>query len=161
MFFVGVAVDLLSPYRSEGAEMKLVVTRTLASAIPVAMAITAVAAGLASPALADPPLLNGTYSGGDVLNLWTIATTCGTAGCAGSVSSNQGWTVPATLVNGMWAFKITKPDGAICDDGSYAPAYISLTLDPATLAGTITTDSNYDCPGGTITQAPFQLRQVS
>ncbi|KQY08321.1 hypothetical protein ASD37_10450 [Mycobacterium sp. Root135] len=141
--------------------MKLVVTRTLASAIPVAMAITAVAAGLAAPALADPPLLNGTYSGGDVLNLWTIATTCGATGCAGSVSSNQGWTVPATLLDGKWNFKITKPDGAICADGSYAPAYISLTLDPATLAGTITTDSNYDCPGGTITQAPFQLHQVS
>ena len=66
-----------------------------------------------------------------------------------------------TLVDGKWNFKITKPDGAICTDGSYAPAYISLALDPATLAGTITTDSNYDCPGGTITQAPFQLHQVS
>ena len=133
--------------------MKLVVTRTLASAA----AIMAVAVGVASPVLADPPLLNGTYSGGDVLNLWTIATTCDPTGCTGSVSSNQGWTVPATFVNGMWNFKITKPDGAICSDGSYAPAYISLTLDPATLAGTITTDSNYDCPGGTITQAPFQF----
>ena len=157
MICAGVAVNLLSPYRSKGAEMKLVVTRTLAAA----SAIVAVAAGLAAPALADPPLLNGTYSGGDVLNLWTIATTCGAAGCAGSVSSNQGWTVPATLVDGKWIFKITKPDGAICADGSYAPAYISLNLDPATLAGTITTDSNYDCPGGTITQAPFQLHQVS
>ncbi|MEU0496860.1 hypothetical protein [Mycobacterium sp. NPDC006124] len=136
--------------------MKFVVTRTLASAA----AIIAAAVGTASPAHADPPALNGTYSGGDVLNLWTFATTCDPTGCTGSVSSNQGWTVPATFADGMWNFKITKPDGAICSDGSYAPAFISLALDPTTLAGTITTDSNYDCPGGTLTQAPFQLHRV-
>ena len=136
--------------------MKLVATHVLATAA----AVMAVAVGVASPAFADPPTINGTYSGGDVLNLWTIATTCDPMGCTGTVSSNQGWTVPATLVDGMWNFKITKPDGAICSDGSYAPAFISLALDPVTLAGTITTDSNYDCPGGTLSQAPFQLHRV-
>src|SRR5690242_3043106 len=137
--------------------MKLVTSGIVAAVATM----TAVAVGVAPPASADPPLINGTYSGGDVLNLWTIATACAPAGCTGTVSSNQGWSVPATLGNGLWNFRITKPDGAICDDGSYAPAFISLALDPTTLAGTITTDSNYDCPGGTVTTAPFQLHQVS
>ncbi|GLP77903.1 hypothetical protein TUM20983_50130 [Mycobacterium antarcticum] len=136
--------------------MKLVVTRTLT----MAAAMTALAVGLASPSVADPPLLNGTFSGGDSENMWTIATTCTATACTGSVASNQGWTVPAVFANGVWNFKVTKPDGVICDDGSYAPAYISMTLDPVTLAGTITTDSNYGCPGGNVNQEPFQLRQV-
>ena len=70
------------------------------------------------------------------------------------------WTSVAKLNNGRWDFTITKPDGVICTDGHYEPAYISLSIDPVTLGGTITTDSNYGCPGGDITQAPFQLRKL-
>ena len=66
------------------------ILRTLAIAIAVP-AIAGVA--LAGTATADPPLLNGTYSeiDGDPMNVWTIATSCGTAGCTGTVASNEGW----------------------------------------------------------------------
>ena len=127
-----------------------------------AFALSAVALGSAGAAQADPPLLNGTYAGtdGDPYNVWTINSSCeGT--CTAQIASNQGWRSTAQLVNGHWDFTVTKPDGVICPDGSYAPAYIQLALDPATLAGVVTTDSNYSCPGGTISQAPFQLHQVS
>ncbi len=40
-----------------------------------------------------------------------------------------------TLTDGRWNFSVTKPDGFICDDGSYQPAVISISVDPATLAG--------------------------
>ena len=111
--------------------MNQTITRTLATAF----AMTAVAVGLPGLAQADPPLLNGTYtSDGDADQfLWTIATNCGGNGCTGSVASNQGWTVPAILTGGRWEFTVTKPDGVICDDGRYAPAYISLSVDPVTL----------------------------
>lgn len=139
--------------------MKLTTTRRLAAAL----ATTAVAAaGLAAPAFADPPLLNGTFTGDGGADefVWTIATACADGGCTGTVSSNQGWTSPTTFTDGRWAFMVTKPDGAICDDGSYAPAYISLSVDPVTLDGTISADSNYGCPGGQVSETPFQLKQV-
>lgn len=118
--------------------------------------------GLAGIAQADPPLLNGTYAGaaGDPDNVWTIATSCGATGCNGTVSSNQGWSVPTTLTNGTWNFTVTKPDGVICDDGHFEPAFISLSVNPVTLAGVISADSNYGCPGGIISQTPIQLRKI-
>ncbi|WP_197382831.1 hypothetical protein [Mycolicibacterium mengxianglii] len=130
-----------------------------------AVAMAAFAAGSAAPASAEPAPasvpFNGTYTGGDAENVWTVATQCQTEGCTGTVSSNQGWAVPAKLVQGMWQFIITKPDGVICDDGDYAPAYIELEVSPVTLNGTITTDDNYSCPGGNVTTAPFTLTKIS
>jgi hypothetical protein len=126
-----------------------------------ACGITAAAAlGFAASAQADPPLLNGTYAGGDAENVWTIASTCGLTGCTGTVSSNQGWTSPMAFTDGRWNFSVTKPDGYVCQDGSYADAVIYLTVDPVTLAGVISADSNGSCPGGSLSQTPFQLRQV-
>ncbi len=136
--------------------MKHAVTRSMISAA----AVTAAAVCLAATAHADPALLNGTYTGGDDENTWTISTNCGANGCTGTVASNQGWSVPTTFSGGRWNFQVTKPDGVICDDGSYAPAYISLSVDPATLGGIISSDSNYGCPGGDISQTPFQLRKI-
>jgi hypothetical protein len=136
--------------------MKLNIRR----AVGTTFAMTVAAVTFAGPAHADPALLNGTYGGGDAENLWTIATTCAGGPCTGTVSSNQGWSVPTTFSGSTWNFVVTKPDGVICQDGSYAPAYISLAVDPVTLGGVITLDSNYDCPGGTITRTPFQLRKI-
>lgn len=136
--------------------MKLTAGIMLATAVATAAA----AVGLAGPALAEPPSFNGTYAGGDSENVWTVSTACPTEGCTGTVASNQGWQVPAKMVHGLWQFIITKPDGAICSDGSYAPAYIELEVDPATLNGLITLDDNYSCPGGTVTQTPFTLTKV-
>ena len=135
------------------------ISRTLFTA---AAASAVAALGFAAVAQADPPLLNGTYTGadGDPANVWTIASNCGITGCTANIASNQGWTSVAKLVNGRWDFTVTKPDGVICPDGRYEPAYISLSVDPVTLGGFITTDSNYGCPGGNLSQAPFQLRKV-
>lgn len=132
------------------------ITRTLVAAAVAATAATS----LAGPAAADPPLLNGVYAGGDSENLWTVTSSCGAAGCTATVSSNQGWAVPATYTNGRWNFQVTKPDGVICADGRYEPAVISMSVDPVTLAGVISADSNYGCPGGILSQTPFQLRKV-
>ena len=37
---------------------------------------------------------------------------------------------------------------------------IAYSVDAATLAGTITANSNGDCPGGQVTQAAFQLQRI-
>jgi hypothetical protein len=136
--------------------MKLRVTRALLTTV----ALTAVAAGFAAPVHAEPPPFNGSYAGGDVDNVWTVSTACPTEGCTGTVASNQGWQVPAKMVNGLWHFIITKPDGAICADGSYAPAYIEIEVDPNSLNGTVSLDDNYSCPGGQVTTSPFTLTKV-
>ncbi|MCI4673759.1 hypothetical protein [Candidatus Mycolicibacterium alkanivorans] len=87
---------------------------------------------------------------------------CATAtdGCTANLASNRGWTSVATLTNGRWNFTVTKPDGVVCDDGSYAPVSIAYSVDAATLAGTVTADSNGDCPGGQVTRAPFRLQKI-
>jgi hypothetical protein len=137
--------------------MKLTNTCTVATTF----AMTAIAAAVfAASAQADPAPFNGTYSGGDDQNIWTVSTNCPTEGCTGTVASNQGWSVPATMANGLWNFVVTKPDGFVCNDGSYAPAYISMTVDPNTLNGALATDSNGDCPGGQITRTPFKLTKI-
>jgi hypothetical protein len=128
-----------------------------------AMAAPAIAAmALAGGAAADPPLLNGTYSStdGDPYNVWTIATSCDPTGCTGTVASNKGWSTPTTLTDGRWVFTVTKPGGLTCDDGHYEPAVVSMSLDPVTLSGVVSSDSNFGCAGGIVTQSPFQLQKV-
>lgn len=97
---------------------------------------------------------------GDPGITWTITSQCRPAGCTADIASIKGWRSVAKLVDGRWDFAITKPDGAICADGRYEPAYILMSIDPVTLDGVITNDSNYGCPGGTVTQEPFRLVQV-
>ena len=135
------------------------IVRILATAIAVpAMAGIAVA----GTAHADPPLLNGAFieTNGDPQIVWTIQTSCGPAGCTGTVSSNQGWITPAVLTGGRWVFTVSKPGGLICDDGSYEPAVTSMSVDPVSLGGVLSSDSNFGCEGGTITTAAFQLQRV-
>ena len=139
--------------------MKLRFTRRRAAAA----AITAVALpGFAAAAHADPSPPNGTYAvqGGSDQFFVTVSSTCATEGCTANINSNRGWTSVATLTGGRWNFTVTKPDGVVCDDGSYAPVRIAYSVDAATLAGSITADSNGDCPGGQVTQAPFQLQKI-
>jgi len=125
------------------------------------MAVAAL--GFAAPANADPTTLNGTYAmvGGDDDLYANFSSNCATEGCTARISSNVGWTTTATLTNGRWNFKVTKPDGIVCSDGNYAPVSILYSVDAVTLAGYLTTDSNGECPGGQITQAPFQLRKIN
>jgi hypothetical protein len=142
--------------------MKVKITRTLTSAAAAA-AVTAL--GFAGFASADPSPIDGTYSvqGGDDGAVVTAASNCVPVvnGCTANLTSTIGWTSVATLTDGRWNFVVTKPNGVVCDDGSYAPIRIGYSIDAATLAGLITTDSNGECPGGQITQTPFQLTKLS
>jgi hypothetical protein len=131
--------------------------------LAIALAVPSIAGvALAGTATADSPLLNGAYSqaDGDSMNVWTFATSCVTAGCTGTVASNEGWQTPTTLSGGRWIFTVAKPGGLICNDGHYEPAVVSMSVDPVTLAGVLSSDSNYGCAGGILTQSPFQLQKV-
>ena len=138
--------------------MTLTITRGLAAACSLA-AVTGL--GSASPAHADTAL-NGQYSvvGGSDQFYVTVASTCATEGCTASLVSNRGWTAVATQTNGRWNYNVTKPDGVVCGDGNYADVVIRYSLDANTLAGTVTADSNGECPGGQVTQAPIQLQKI-
>lgn len=141
--------------------MNVKIARTLITAAAAA-AVTAL--GFAVSASADPALINGTYAvrGGDDGAVVTATSSCPAAvnGCTANLSSTVGWTSVATFTDGRWNFTVTKPDGVVCDDGSYAPVRIAYSVNAATMTGTVTADSNGDCPGGQITQAPFQLIKV-
>ena len=139
--------------------MNRVTTRTLAMAGALA-AVTAL--GSAGPAYADPTPLNGKYAaaGGSDQFYVTVVSNCATEGCTASLVSNRGWTSVATLTNGRWNYNVTKPDGVVCGDGNFAAVVIRYSVDANTLAGTVTADSNGECPGGQITQAPIQLTKV-
>ena len=99
------------------------VLRTFAVAL-AAPAIAGVALA-GTTAAADPPLLNGTYGStdGDPYNVWTIATSCGAAGCSGTVASNQGWTSSHHAVRWPLKFTVSKPGGLTCDDGDANPPW--------------------------------------
>lgn len=139
--------------------MKRVIARALVAGGVVAA--TAVL-GPAGQALADPPLLNGIYDidGGDQDSYWTASSTCATDGCVARIASNVGWSGNAVMNAGRWNLTVTKPDGVVCSDGNYAPVVIAYTVDAITGAGTVTADSNGNCPGGQITVAQFQTRKI-
>lgn len=136
---------------------------TRALAVSGALAAAAVLGSL-PPAHAANGTLNGKYAvaGGSDQFFVTASSACPAAveGCTASLVSNRGWTSVATLTNGRWTFSVTKPDGVICGDGNYADVVIRYAVDAATLTGTVTADSNGECPGGQVTQAPIQLTQV-
>lgn len=134
------------------------ISRTLVVAAGAAAAV-----GFAAVAQADAPALNGQYTvvGGDEATFgWTVASTCGGNGCTANVSSNRGWNSVGTYTNGLLSFTVTKPDGFVCADGSFAPVLISYEVDAASLAGVGSADSNGQCPGGVINRIPFQLRKI-
>lgn len=122
-------------------------------------------AAVGSPAIAQADaVLNGQYTvvGGDEATFgWTVASACGGNGCTANIASNRGWTSVGTYTNGRLAFTVTKPDGFVCADGSFAPVLISYEVDAASLAGIGAADSNGQCPGGVINRVPFQLRKVA
>jgi hypothetical protein len=134
--------------------------KMMVTACAVASAATL---GLAAPAQANPSLLNGTYDidGGDQDAYWTASSTCATDGCVARIVSNVGWSGNAVMNNGRWNLTVTKPDGVVCSDGSYAPVVIAYSVDAVSGAGTVTADSNGDCPGGQITAAQFQIKKIS
>lgn len=139
-------------------------TAALAAALISVATATVIPVALSAPAYADPAPLTGTYAivGGAEGAQVAATTNCTTLvnGCTANLVSSVGWTSVATLTDGRWNFTVTKPDGIVCADGSYAPVSIAYSVDAATLSGVLTTDSNGECPGGQITQAAFQLQKV-
>lgn len=133
-------------------------TRSSRRALLGAGALSAVAVLAAAPAWAAVAP-NGRYNvvGGSDQFYVTITSNCATEGCTANLVSNRGWTSVATLRNGRWSYSVTKPDGVICADGNYANVVIRYSVDANTMAGTVTADSNGECPGGQVTQAPIQL----
>ena len=144
--------------------MKRTITGALAAMFVTATAAAVLPSALIAAAGADAAPLNGRYAivgGADGIYV-TATSNCPATidGCTANLVSNRGWTSVATLANGRWNFTVTKPDGVVCDDGSYAPVSIAYSVDAATLTGFLTADSNGDCPGGQVTQAAFQLQKI-
>ena len=128
----------------------------------LAAATLAAGAALATAGIAQADL-RGRYSvvGGSDQFYVTVTPACLTDGCTASLVSNRGWTAVATLHNGTWTYNVIKPQGAICADGNFADIVIRYAIDNNTLAGVVTADSNGECPGGQVTQAPIQLTKDS
>ena len=105
----------------------------------------AMATGVATPAQADDGfsgMFTAIYSGGskplavsgNASMMWR-ATPCG-SGCT-TVMDDQGVLWPAHLANGTWTATIKTPYAVDCKNGIFAPGTSVLTLDAATLRGTI------------------------
>jgi len=135
--------------------------RSITRALSAGALVAGTAALVAGPAHADAEL-NGKYAvvGGSDQFYVTVTPTCATEGCTASLVSNRGWTSVATLHNGIWTYSVTKPDGVICGDGNFADVVIRYSIDANTLTGSVTADSNGECPGGQVTTAPLQLQKA-
>lgn len=140
--------------------MNRVTTRCLTAGALATVAAMATA-GLAS---ADPSALNGKYAAANGSDQFFVTATSNcpvvTNGCTASLVSNRGWTSVATYNNGIWTYSVTKPNGVICADGNYADVVIRYAVDANTMTGAVTADSNGECPGGQVTQAPMKLTKV-
>ena len=125
---------------------------------------TIAALATAGPAAADPAPLSGKYAAANGSDQFFVTATSNcptvTDGCTASLVSNRGWTAVATLMGGSWNYTVTKPDGVICANGDYADVVIRYSIDANTMNGMVTADSNGECPGGQVTQAPMQLTKV-
>ena len=134
--------------------------RAITRALMAAALASGAAIGSAGFAHAD---LSGRFAvvGGSDQFYVTATPSCVTEGCTASLVSNRGWTAVATLHNGTWTYDVIKPQGAICADGNFADIIIRYAVDNNTLAGTVIADSNGECPGGQVTQAPIQLTKIS
>jgi hypothetical protein len=123
--------------------------------INVAVSATLVAAsvaggvGMAPSAWAYDPAINGTYTAtvvGDwartnqvyhqeavVRSTWTISSSCSTGqDCTGQVKSDQGWTAPLTMHDGLiWWVKRDIPNWETCPDGTSFPGHDVVYFYPA------------------------------
>jgi hypothetical protein len=106
-------------------------------ALAIAASVGVLGAGVHSAAPANAAQewgINGTFaasSNGDramindrfekqpsTLSTWTISTSCSSpTDCAGTVTSDQGWTAPIYTTNGLWYIKRAVPNWRYCADG--------------------------------------------
>jgi hypothetical protein len=71
--------------------------------------------------IGDYAKTNDTYNGeATVIQTWTISSSCVTfQECHGTVTSDQGWTAPAYMLDGiMWYVKRDVPNWERCADGT-------------------------------------------
>ncbi|OBF18550.1 hypothetical protein [Mycobacterium sp. ACS4331] len=123
----------------------------------LAASVGLLGAGLfsAAPASAQEWGINGTFitsSNGDwarvndryedqprVVSTWTISTSCTSpTDCAGTVTSDQGWTAPIYTTNGLWYIKRAVPNWRYCADGVPVEGLQTYMFHP------VTADGRYD-----------------
>jgi hypothetical protein len=109
-------------------------------AMVIAVAVTCIAVGSASPAWADEQLLDGNYTfvDGATTNTWSITTQCNAEGtCGGTVSTSTGWVGSiGRRDGGPWtAERHDVSNGWTCPDGGTGPADMLYTFDPTSLMG--------------------------
>lgn len=121
----------------------------LAASAALVAAGAVVGVGMAPSASAYDASLNGTYTAtviGDwaqtnsvyhreavVRSTWKISSSCSTAeDCTGQVVSDQGWTAPMVMHDGMnWYVKRDIPNWETCPDGTSFPGHDVVYFYPA------------------------------
>jgi hypothetical protein len=124
--------------------------RSISAVVSATLVATSVAGvGTAPPAWAYTPAISGTYTAtqiGDwartntvyhdedvVRSTWTITSSCSTAeDCAGTVVSDQGWTAPLIMHDGLtWYLKRDIPNWQTCADGTSFVGHDNFYFYPA------------------------------
>lgn len=78
-----------------------------------------------------------------VRGTWTVSSTCVTpSDCAGSVSSDWGWTAPIYMKNGMWYVKRPVPGWMPCPDGTFVDGHQTYRFSPVDPNGSYQRVSN-------------------
>lgn len=114
--------------------------------------------GLAAQAAADGPVFNGTFrlqTQDGSTNTWVV-TPCGSA-CAHVVSDSGHVNADARLMDGQWTFTYTHPIGWDCEDGTDAPATRRVSIDAATLHGTVFQGPDDVCGESDVVDEPFTI----
>jgi hypothetical protein len=134
-------------------------TKVIASAAVLAAAAAIGITGAGPAGASGEWGINGTFatsSNGDwakineryepqpsVRSTWTISTACTTpTDCAGTVSSDAGWTAPIYTTNGLWYLKRSVPDWRFCEDGTPVEGLQTYKIYPVGADGHVDPASN-------------------
>jgi hypothetical protein len=73
-----------------------------------------------------------------VVSTWTFSTSCTDAHtCAGTVTSDKGWTAPAEYRTTRWIVELDRPNWLPCPDGSTAPGFQRFQFLPVDTNGQV------------------------
>ncbi|BBZ32571.1 Rv2253/PknI dimerization domain-containing protein [Mycolicibacterium confluentis] len=161
----------------------------------LAASVGLLGAGLmsAAPASAQEWGINGTFatsSNGDwamindryedqpsIRSTWTISTSCTSpSDCAGTVTSDQGWTAPIYTTNGLWYIKRAVPNWRYCADGvpveglqtyKFYPVSSDARFDPTYTTNEFTGEDRTIGPSGScgrnqwpVIRIPFYMKKI-
>jgi hypothetical protein len=130
-------------------------SKAMAGAAVVGVVAAVGLVGAAPAGASDEWGINGTFatsSNGDwakvneryedqpsVRSTWTISTACTSpTDCAGTVTSDQGWSAPIYTTNGIWYIKRVVPEWRFCADGSLVEGLQEYKIYP------VGADGHYD-----------------